>query len=473
MQQTDMEENPYHNKRVTVMGLGLFGGGTDAARFLIGQGADVTVTDLKGEEDLAESLRRLEGLPVTLHLGGHREEDFRNADLVIVNPAVPDESPYLAVAKEAGAGLDYAMNIFFRLCPAPVVGITGSNGKSTTTALVGRLLEKVAERVWVSGNIGGAALLENVEEIQSHHIVVLELSSFQLEKLACLKRSPEAAVVTNISPNHLDRHKTMDNYVRAKKNIIAFQRKCDCCFLNRDDENLRTWADEAPSKVYFFSTREELSEGTFLKDGRIISRIGGRELVLECLERIVLPGRHNTQNILAAAGVANRLGVKKDGAEEVLAGFRGLEHRLEFVGEAAGVKYYNDSIATTPESAIAGLNSFSVPIVLIAGGYDKKVSLDAFADEVTRKAKAAVLIGKTARKIGERIAGSPSGRRTPCYIAESLQEAVARAKELAESGDVVLLSPACASYDMFRNFVERGRRFKELVGKLNRLKAQD
>ena len=472
MHQTHMEENPYQNKRVTIMGLGLFGGGTDAARFLVQQGADVTVTDLKGEDDLRESLAQLEGLPVRFQLGAHKEEDFRSADLVIVNPAVPDESPYLAMAKEAGVPLDYAMNIFFRLCPAPIVGITGSNGKSTTTALVGALLGRVCERIWVSGNIGGTALLENAGEIQSHHIVVLELSSFQLERLADVKRSPEAAVVTNISPNHLDRHKTMDNYVRAKKNIIAFQRKCDCCFLNRDDENLRTWSDEAPSKVFFFSTHEELSEGTFIKDGKIISRTGGRELVLECLDRISLPGKHNIQNILAAVGVANKLGIKKEAAEEVLAGFKGLEHRLEFVGEFAGVKYYNDSIATTPESAIAALSSFSAPIILIAGGYDKKLSLDAFADEAAQRAKAAVLIGKTAQKIGERIANGPSPKHAPYYIAGDFENAVFKAKELAESGDVVLLSPACASYDMFRNFAERGRKFKELVAKANRDKGQ-
>jgi len=465
-----MEANPYKGKKITVMGLGLFGGGVDASRFFLKQRADVIVTELRNEQELADALEGLGGLPITRHLGGHLDEDFTDVDMVVANPAVPEDSKFLALAQKSGVTIDYAMNIFFRNCPAPIVGVTGTNGKSTTTALVGELLGKLnppCARVWVSGNIGGAPLLENLENIKTGHIVVLELSSFQLDDLGEIGKSPQAAVVTNISPNHLDRHKTMDNYVRAKKNIIRFQKKSDSCFLNRDDKILRTWQKDAPGYVYFFSSKSELSEGTFLKAGAIVSRIGGREIVLDCLDRLKIVGAHNIENILAAVGAANLLGIEKEDAAEALIGFEGLEHRLELVAECNGVKYYNDSIATTPESAIAALRSFDEPIIVIAGGYDKKISLDSFADEISERARAAILIGKTAKKIAERIKAARADNKPACFLMNDFEEAVSKAKKLACPGDVVLLSPGCASYDMFKNFVERGRTFKKLVHQLN------
>jgi UDP-N-acetylmuramoylalanine--D-glutamate ligase len=463
-----MEENLYRGKKITIMGLGLFGGGGDACRFFVARGADVTVTDLREEAELKDALAGLKGLPLRAHLGGHVKDDFTDADMVIANPAVPEDSEFLALARKAGVAVDYAMNVFFRRCSAPIVGVTGSNGKSTTTALVGELLKKVNENVWVSGNIGSTPLLENLENIKPDHIVVLELSSFQLEDLGEIGKSPHVAVVTNISPNHLDRHKTFANYIRAKKNIIAFQTETDACFLNRDDKVLRSWEKDAAGRAYFFSSGEELSEGTFLKKGVIVSRVAGREIVLDCLDRIQLLGMHNVENILAAVGAANLFSIAEGGAASALEDFKGLEHRLELAGELDGIRYYNDSIATTPESAIAALRSFTAPIVVIAGGYDKKVSLDAFADEIVERAKAAVLIGKTADTIAERIDAHPAGRKPPYYTMGDFGKAVERARELAAPGDVVLLAPACASYDMFKNFVERGRAFKTLVQKLKR-----
>jgi UDP-N-acetylmuramoylalanine--D-glutamate ligase len=259
----------------------------------------------------------------------------------------------------------------------------------------------------------------------------------------------------------------MENYVRAKKNIIAFQKRSNTCFLNWNDATVRSWQDDAPGTAHFFSASEELPEGTFLKGRAIVSRIGGREIVLDCLDRVKLVGTHNLENILAAVGVGNLLGIKEADGEAALVAFKGLEHRLELVGEFGGVRYYNDSIATTPESAIAALRSFKEPIVLIAGGYDKKISLDSFADEIVKRAKTVVLIGKTAGKIAERIDANPQKDKPPYAIAGDFAHAVSKAKDLAAPGDVVLLSPACASYDMFKNFVERGRSFKRLVQALH------
>jgi len=444
------------------MGLGLFGGGVDTVRFLVNRGAIVTVTDIKREEELRSSIQSLEGLPVEYHLGGHRKEDFTRCDLVIVSPAVKKDSPYIHLAKSHGIEIETAINIFFRECPARIIGVTGSNGKSTTATILAEILRGSGAEVRLSGNIGRVKLLEDIEGIGPDDLVVLELSSFQLQDLSRVRRSPHISIVTNISANHLDYHSSLEEYAEAKFEIVRYQNEGDVCFLRYEDSILRKWKRRTKGQTYFFSRNERLGEGTWIEGTRIISRLAGRDFETDCLDRVSLPGEHNIENILAAVGAAVYLGVDAEDIEKVATSFRGLEHRLELVGERGGVRFYNDSKATTPESGITALRCFRRPI-LIAGGYDKHLPLKAFAEEAARRAKEIMLIGQTASKIKEIIEAAQKIAKPPLYLCASLEEAVGLAFEKATPGDVVLFSPAAASYDMFSNFEERGKRFRQLV----------
>jgi UDP-N-acetylmuramoylalanine--D-glutamate ligase len=448
--------------RVTVMGLGLFGGGVGVTRYLVRQGARVTVTDLKGEEDLRESVDALRALPVHLRLGRHEEADFREADLVVVNPAVPETSPWLGLAR----ALETEMNLFFKLCRAQtVVGVTGSNGKTTTTTLVGEVLKRHLRRAWVGGNIG-VSLLERLDEIRPEDFVVLELSSFQLENLGVLRRSPNVAVVLNLSPNHLDRHGTMEGYAAAKRQIVAHQKEGDVKVLNADDPVVRGFRAASPSRTYFFSLRERTSRGALAKDEKITLFTTGARFTIDVSRRKV-PGAFNLQNMAAAAAATfaaagGRWEEWREACEDVFTSFAGVEHRLEYLGERGGVRYYNDSKATDAEATIAALDTLPGPFVLILGGFDKKVPFDALARAVSGKpVRACLLLGQTAPALEAALRGQA---RVPEIVrVGSLAEAV---RFPARPGETVLLSPACASWDMFRNFVERGRAFKELVATL-------
>jgi UDP-N-acetylmuramoylalanine--D-glutamate ligase len=437
------------------MGLGLFGGGLAAARYFASRGAQVTVTDLRTAEQLRESVAALQGTGVELRLGGHREEDFTGADLVLVNQAVPPDSPWLRLARS----LDTEMNLFFKLCRArTVVGVTGSNGKTTTTALIGEVLKRGPRRTWVGGNIG-TPLLERVDEIGPEDLVVLEMSSFQLEYLGAIARSPQVAVVMNLTPNHLDRHGTMEAYAAAKRAIVAHQAAGDWKVLNADDPIVAGFS--SPSKTATFGRRG--GADVTAREGRVAWRLLGREGVLDVSARR-LPGDFNLEN-MAAATAASRLAAPEwaeweGAAAKALVEFPGVEHRLEFAGESGGVKYYNDSIATNPESTLAALDTLPGPFVLIAGGYDKKLPFDALGKKVAERVRVAVLLGETAEAIARSI---PPAAATEVRRARTFDEAVELARAAARPGDTVLLSPACASYDMFRHFAERGERFKELI----------
>ncbi|HUT37543.1 MAG TPA: UDP-N-acetylmuramoyl-L-alanine--D-glutamate ligase [Planctomycetota bacterium] len=457
-----MRTSDFAGKRVTVMGIGLFGGGVGVARFLARQGARVTATDLKDATALAGSLAKLEGLPITCHLGRHFDEDFTDTDLVVVNPAVPDESPFLATAREAGVALETEINLFFKLCPAPIVGFTGSNGKSTAASLAAHLLEAGPRRAWLGGNIG-RSLLEDLDAIRPDHLVVLELSSFQLERLGPTGLSPAVSIVLNLRPNHLDRHKTMANYARAKQPILLHQREGDAALLNADCEVVSTWGGLGAGRKLFFSTGRPVERGAWLDGDQALWRDGGLPQPLFRRGDLVLRGRHNAGNALAGAGAAVLCGVAPEAIGPRLAAFRALEHRLEFVRALDGVEYYNDSKATTPEAAIAGIEAFDEPVVVIAGGYDKHLPFDNFGKAVAGRAKAAVLLGATAGKIQEALEAAGA---TPVQRVAGLADAVRVARRLAAPGDVVLLSPACASYDMFENYEQRGANFKQLVREL-------
>jgi len=468
----------YAGRAVTVMGLGLFGGGVGAARYLARVGARVTVTDLKPAASLRPSLKALEGLPIAFHLGGHMAKDFRGADLVVVSPAVDKRrSKFVALAQADGAEITSEMNLFFAAFPvARIVGVTGTSGKSTTTALVGDML-----RAWrptrVGGNIG-RSLLEDLPKIQPDETVVLELSSFQLEDLGRLRCSPRVAIVTNISPNHLDRHETMRRYIAAKKNIVRFQGPGDVAVLNADDPRVRRWEGlvrRCGSRAVFYSARRALDEGAFADGATIVLRLDGREDRVDLAGRNPLFGRHNLQNILAAAAGARALGVPPDLVGGAVASFRPLPHRLEPIGRLGDVLFVNDSKATTPLAAKVAIEAFDRPVVVIAGGYDKHADPSPMVRAIRRRALAAVLIGATARALQKAIGRSREARqparggfalgeggsgRPAVERARTLEEAVRRAAALARPDGVVLLSTGHASWDMFDNYEQRGEVFR-------------
>jgi len=463
----------FAGKKVLVMGLGRFGGGVDTAKFAAEAGAEVTVTDLADAEQLSSSVKELEEFgDIEFHLGGHEKSDFEKADIVVVNPAVAPGDEFVRAAEQNGRFVTSQINIFFELCPATIIGITGSNGKSTAAALAAHLLRNAGgeirdtryENVRLSGNIGNEPLLAAIDKIGSDDLVVLEISSFQGEQLAQIEKGPNVAVLTNLTPNHLDRHGTFADYCVAKENIFKFQRP-----------------DKNGPAVSIFNSEDQIGAEWFERyrkeAGRICLKFSTDDVSEEVRQMFGLVGRANLSNLAAAIAVVKHFGVTDEQIRSCLAAFKPLAHRLELVAESKGVRWYNDSIATTPESAIAALEAFDEPKIIIAGGYDKKLSFDELGLEIAAKAKAAILIGATAKKIAEAIAkklatevtvlGTPYGENTEkkvkVEIVDSLTKAVESAKNLAVSGDVVLLSPACASYDMFDNFQQRGEEFVRLV----------
>ena len=453
----------FAGKHVTVMGLGAFGGQIGAVRYLVAKGAHVLVTDLKDERELRASLDQLAGFPVHYRLGGHRIEDFRDTDLVLPSPAVKPTSEFLQAAREASVPVESEMGLFVRYCPCEIVGVTGTNGKSTTTSLIGEMATRDARRrAWVGGNIGGS-VLEVVGQIGPRDVVVLELSSFQLQALDGLGRSPHVAVVTNFSANHLDHHATMEEYRGAKLAILRHQTGRDLAVLNRDDGEVRTWGGHSPGATRFFSVEQRLGTGAWCDAGRLVCRLPGRQEIVLPRSDLRPPARHNVANALAAIAASALAGVSPEAIAQGLRAFRGLEHRLEFVGERDRVRYYNDSKATTPAAGVIGLGAFSEPgagpLIVIAGGHDKHVPMDAFATACARRAKHVVVLGQVRELLAELLRGAgPTVTR-----AESFEDAVRQAQAAAEAGDIVLLSPACASYDMFSNYEERGLEFKRLV----------
>ena len=422
------------------MGLGRFGGGLDCALFAAKSAAKVIVTDLADEKKLTCSIKPLAGIDnIELHLDGHREKDFAEADIIIVNPAVRPDNKFLQIARDNKKLITSQVEIFFQLCPAPIIGVTGSNGKSTTAALTAHLLEAGQKKTWLSGNIGNRPLLETLDEIKKDDLVVLELSSFQLEQLARIKKSPDIAVITNLTPNHLDRHDTFGNYCAAKENIFRFQQAGAISIFNTDDT--------VTSQLY-----------DKYCNSRTCIKFSVRDVPAPLAEVFKLPGRFNLSNLAAAVVVAKHFGLGDDKIKEATASFESLPHRLELVAEAASVRWYNDSISTTPESTIAAIGAFAGPVILIAGGYDKGIDFTELGREITKKCKAVFLLGATAKKI----AASIDSSLLDCKLTSSLAEAVESAEQAAQQGDIILLSPACASYDMFDNFEHRGEIFRQL-----------
>jgi UDP-N-acetylmuramoylalanine--D-glutamate ligase len=451
----------WQGKRVGLIGLGI--SNMAVARYLSAHGARITACDRKEAPMLGSRLHELLALGVQLQLGAGYLRELDRFDVVFLAPGVPKHLPELKAAEQSGVVLSSEMNLFFSLCRAPIIGVTGSSGKTTTTTLIGEIMATAGIIVHVGGNIG-KPLVEEVERIDPQSWVLLELSSFQLE---LLRQSPQLALITNVTPNHLDVHASMAEYIAAKSHVYRYQKPQNWAIFNADNPTTSRLAGEAPGQVAWFSTQRQVKRGACVVEGRImLARDGILQEVCRQSE-IKLMGAHNLENVLAAAVLADLVGCPPGVIRDVVTSFTGVEHRLELVREADGVAYYNDSKATTPAGAIAALQAFQRPVVLIAGGYDKHLPFDELGAVVAQRAKAVVLLGATKNKIAAAIsAAAGDGRKPPVQFAASLEEAVALAKSLAAPGDVVLLSPACASYDMFANFEERGERFRAIVRSL-------
>lgn len=454
----------YHGLNVTVMGLGTFGGQVGVVRFLVARGARVTVTDLRSATQLAPSIAQFTDAPPDVwRLGEHRLEDFTRADLIVASPAIALTDRYLQAARERGIPVTREMNLFWRHNRGRVIAVTGTNGKSTTTALIHELVSRAFPgRTWLGGNIG-KSLLPEVDRIQPGDWVVLELSSFQLEDLAPLRPDVDVAVVTNFTPNHLDRHETVAKYREAKQTLLRTMSPGRIAILNQDDPDVSTWP--TPARVFWFGADDTGREGTFIHGTdpfprRAIFRLGQREQILPLGEWLTLPGGHNLRNALAATTAALTLGAQAAHIEAGVRAFRGLPHRLELVAERGGVRYYNDSKSTTPEATVLALRSFRAPVWLIAGGYDKRIDPGPMVREACeRPVRGVACVGQTGPALLEAIqAANPLIEVSLAgTVAEGTRWCAARAQE----GEIVLLSPGCASLDQFENYEQRGKAFVE------------
>jgi UDP-N-acetylmuramoylalanine--D-glutamate ligase len=453
--------------RLRVVVLGLAREGTALARYLCRHGARVTVSDTKGREQLADQLASLRGLDVRESLGGHRPE-LLDADIVFVSPGIPPTIPFLAEARRRGIRLSSSTEIVLTRSAAPVIGITGSSGKSTTTSLVGEILRASGCRTWVGGNIG-RPLVGELDEIAPGDRVALELSSFQLEGLPV---SPPIACVLNLAPDHLDRHRTMDAYREAKLSILRCQSPADVAVLNLDDAGVVGMAAATPGQRRWFSlSQEPAADGAFLRLDRLVIRAGGSEGAICRRHEVRLRGAHNVANLLAACVAAEAAGGTIEAMRQVALSFAGVAHRLQVVGQKRGHTFVDDSIATSPTRSLAALAAFEPPIVLLAGGRHKNLPLSDWARTVCERVEQIVLFGEAADVLGAAIEDAcrdlgAGAQGLLVHRVSSLEAALALAVNVAPESSVVLLSPACTSFDTFRDYGERGDRFAQLVSEI-------
>ncbi len=446
-------------KRVLVLGVGV--SNRPLVRLLLHYGIAVTCCDKTPREKLDEEVLALEAQGAKLHLGEHYLDGV-SGDVVFRTPGLHPDTPQIRALRDSGAVITSEMEAFFQVCPCQMIAVTGSDGKTTTSTLISELLKKEGFRVWLGGNIG-TPLLDRADEMQADDRVVLELSSFQL---MYFPYSPHTAVITNLSPNHLDIHKDMEEYVAAKENLYLHQTAGDVLILNRDNVITHSFVPKAKGTVLEFSRRTEPERGVFLRDG-VIWRKG--ETVEKIIEQsdILLPGIHNVENYMAAILAVGDC-VRNETIRAVAESFGGVEHRIELVREKDGVRYYNDSIASSPTRTIAGLQSFDQKLILIAGGYDKHVPFEPLGPEIVERVKTLILTGATAPKIEAAVLSAPNYRPgCPEILHEDdFYEAVRLASRVAKPGDVVILSPAGPAFDKFKNFMVRGKEFKKTVMEL-------
>jgi len=441
-----------------VLVVGLARSGEAAAKFLAARGARVTVNDSKTEAELAGRAARMRMLGIRLVLGSHPIDLFTEADLIVVSPGVPLSIEPLVKAKEAGVEIIGEIELAARNIRGKVVGITGSNGKTTTTTLIGELLKDSQLDTQVGGNIG-TPLISLVEGSKDAGFSVIELSSFQLEGVTSLRAN--VAIVTNVTPDHMDRYTTFDDYVAAKRRIFLNQTASDIAILNADNEVTAAMVADTPAQMFLFSHHRELDRGIFTRGESLVYRDGSSEREVLKTSDIALRGTHNLENVMASLLAGLACGASVDSMREAIRRFRGVEHRLEWVATIDGVEYFNDSKATNVDAAAKAIEAFPGNIVLILGGKDKDSDYMTLSPLIRERIKHLVLIGAAADKIEAALHGVK-----PIVRASSMQDAVRQSRDLAESGDTVLLAPACASFDMFDNYEHRGRVFKEEVARL-------
>ncbi|MBP3494111.1 MAG: UDP-N-acetylmuramoyl-L-alanine--D-glutamate ligase [Oscillospiraceae bacterium] len=445
------------NKTVAVIGIGV--SNTPLLRLLLANGIDVTACDKRERDDLGALADELEREGAKLQLGEDYLEGL-DQDVIFRTPGMRPDVPQLLRAKEQGSVITSEMEVFFDVCPCSIIAVTGSDGKTTTTTMIAELLRAAGRTVHVGGNIGNP-LLAQAGEMNPDDSVVLELSSFQL---MTMQKSPHIAVVTNLSPNHLDMHKGMEEYVASKENLFIHQSAADIAIFNLDNDITREQGTRAVGEVRYFTRHAETENGVFLRGDEIIRRKNGKESVVMTVQDIKLPGIHNVENYMAAIAAVEDL-VEDETIRQFARTFGGVEHRIELVRTLRGVRYYNDSIASSPSRTIAGLRSFKEKVILIAGGYDKKIPFDVLGPEVVEHVKLLILCGATAEKIRDAVVNAPEYQpgKPEILMVSPFQKAVETARDRAEEGDVVTLSPACAAFDQFKNFMERGKTYKAIV----------
>jgi UDP-N-acetylmuramoylalanine--D-glutamate ligase len=446
-----------NGKRVLVVGLGK--SGVASALFLKAQGAQVTVSDTKSGDELRNEIPVLLDHGITVETGGHGDRTFRGQDLIVVSPGIPVDAPPLVQARALGEAVIGEIELAAQFLPGPIVAITGSNGKTTTTTLAGEIMTAAGFPALVGGNIGTPAI-SLAERAQPETVIVLEISSFQLETIRTFR--PKVAVILNVTPDHLDRHRTFEAYVDAKARIFENQQASDFAVLNADDPTCVAMASRTRAKVFWFSRQKEVEQGAWVRDGNIVfrdARVEQKTQQREIMQvsEIPLKGAHNLENVLAAVSAGVLMGCAPDKIRQAVRDFKAVEHRLEFVATIRGVDYYNDSKATNVDATIKALESLPANIHLILGGKDKGSDYSVLNELLRQRVKRVYTIGAAAVKIESQIKG------VEIVHAETLENAIRKASAVAQPGDVVLLAPACASFDQFKNYEHRGKAFKEIV----------
>jgi UDP-N-acetylmuramoylalanine--D-glutamate ligase len=444
-----------NGKRALVVGLGK--SGVASALFMKAHGARVTVSDTKSGDELRNEIPVLLDHGITVETGGHGERTFRGQDLIVVSPGVPVDAPPLVQARSLGETVIGEVELAAQFLPGPMVAITGSNGKTTTTTLTGEIIAASGFPVLVGGNIGTPAI-SLAERAKPETVIVLEISSFQLETIQTFR--PKIAVVLNVTPDHLDRHRTFEIYTDAKARIFENQQGSDFAILNADDPTCVAMGGRTRAQVIWFSRHKEVERGAWVRDGNIVFRDGSGQREILQVSDIPLKGAHNLENVLAAVCGAALMGCAPEKIRQAVHGFKAVEHRLEFVSTVNGVDYYNDSKATNVDATIKALESFPANIHLILGGKDKGSDYTVLNDLIHQRVKRIYTIGAAAAKIESQVKGAE------VVHAETLENAIRKASAAAKPGDVVLLAPACASFDQFKSYEHRGKVFKGIVGGL-------
>jgi len=441
-----------NGKRVLVVGLGK--SGVASALFMKKQGARVTVSDTKSGDELRNEIPVLLDHGITVETGGHGDRTFQGQDLIVVSPGVPVDAPPLVQARSLGESVIGEIELAAQFLPGPIVAITGSNGKTTTTTLTGEIMTASGFPALVGGNIGTPAI-SLAERAKPGTVIVLEISSFQLETIQSFR--PKVAVVLNVTPDHLDRHRTFEIYAAAKTRIFENQQSEDCAVLNADDPTCVAMSKKTRAQIYWFSRQNEVERGAWVREGNIVFRDGSGQREIMQVSEVPLKGAHNLENVLAAVCASVLMGCAAEKIRQAVHDFKAVEHRLEFVASIGGVDYYNDSKATNVDATIKALESFPSNIHLILGGKDKGSDYTVLNDLLRQRVKRVYTIGAAAGKIESQIKGPE------VVHAETLENAIRQAHASAQAGDVVLLAPACASFDQFKSYEHRGRVFKEAV----------